>query len=280
MSESLNTVQHKIELAGDLRSVVRIMKSVAAGNIEKYLRSSEALELYDNSVKLGLAECLRQQHSAHSFVSSLPGATKVVVFGSDQGLVGQYNDVIFDYMFKITSKWTESPDYIVIGERLMSRFNQWGVRPELVLAVPSTIDSIEFLVEQILSLNDIKELYIFYNRIDNKSGYGPVVKQLLPLDEEWVKSIIKIKWSNNVLPEIIGSKKSTLMALLHEYLFVIIFRAAADSLSSENDSRLKSMQRAEKNIDDLLYDLEGSFNRQRQSEIDEELFDVLSGRFE
>ena len=42
-------------------------------------------------------------------------------------------------------------------------------------------------------------------------------------------------------------------------------------------SRLAAMQRAETNIDDLVRDLNQSFRRLRQTSIDEELFDVLSG---
>ena len=42
-------------------------------------------------------------------------------------------------------------------------------------------------------------------------------------------------------------------------------------------SRLAAMQRADKNIDELLEDLNGTFHRLRQSGIDEELFDVISG---
>jgi hypothetical protein len=38
-----------------------------------------------------------------------------------------------------------------------------------------------------------------------------------------------------------------------------------------------AMQRADKNIDELLEDLNGTFHRLRQSGIDEELFDVISG---
>jgi F-type H+-transporting ATPase subunit gamma len=37
------------------------------------------------------------------------------------------------------------------------------------------------------------------------------------------------------------------------------------------------MQRAEKNIDELLEKLNRTFHRLRQSGIDEELFDVVSG---
>jgi F-type H+-transporting ATPase subunit gamma len=37
------------------------------------------------------------------------------------------------------------------------------------------------------------------------------------------------------------------------------------------------MERADRNIDELLEDLHGTFHRMRQSSIDEELFDVVSG---
>ena len=37
------------------------------------------------------------------------------------------------------------------------------------------------------------------------------------------------------------------------------------------------MQRADKNVDDLLETLHGTYHRLRQSSVDEELFDVISG---
>ena len=74
-----------------------------------------------------------------------------------------------------------------------------------------------------------------------------------------------------------NGREQTLRALVREYLFVSLFRACAESLASENASRLAAMQRAEKNIDELLEDLNRTFHRLRQSGIDEELFDVVSG---
>ena len=79
------------------------------------------------------------------------------------------------------------------------------------------------------------------------------------------------------MPEVIGGGTSILRALVREYLFVSLFRACAESLASENASRLAAMQRADKNIDELLEHLNRTFHRLRQSGIDEELFDVVSG---
>jgi hypothetical protein len=74
-----------------------------------------------------------------------------------------------------------------------------------------------------------------------------------------------------------NDQEPTLRALIREYFFVSLFRACAESLASENASRLAAMQRAEKNIDELQEELNRTFHRLRQSSIDEELFDVFSG---
>ncbi len=66
-------------------------------------------------------------------------------------------------------------------------------------------------------------------------------------------------------------------ALIREYLFISLFKACAESLASENASRLAAMQRAEENIGELLEELTQTAHRVRQSTIDEELFDVISG---
>ena len=75
----------------------------------------------------------------------------------------------------------------------------------------------------------------------------------------------------------LGGTAETTEALIGEYLFISLFRACAESLASENASRLAAMQRADKKIDELLENLHGTFHRVRQTGIDEELFDVVSG---
>jgi F-type H+-transporting ATPase subunit gamma len=60
-------------------------------------------------------------------------------------------------------------------------------------------------------------------------------------------------------------------------LFVVLFQACAESLAAENASRLAAMQRAEKNIREVLEHLKAQYRRIRQASIDEELFEVVAG---
>jgi F-type H+-transporting ATPase subunit gamma len=82
--------------------------------------------------------------------------------------------------------------------------------------------------------------------------------------------------ANEESPQVLGSTTAAAQALGRN-LFVSIFRACAESLASENTSRLAAMERAERNIDQLRDELQRTFYRLRQDKIDEELFDVIAG---
>jgi F-type H+-transporting ATPase subunit gamma len=150
--------------------------------------------------------------------------------------------------------------------------------------VPTSVKAITPLVGRILVESEtrsrqrgVTELHLFYNRPTSGTVYAPVDQRLLPLDEEWRRKQAERAWPTQNVPEVLGGGTATLRAVIREYLFVSLFRACAESLASENASRLAAMQRADKNIEEVLEDLKGTFRRVRQSGIDEELFDVVSG---
>lgn len=105
MSDTTASLRRKIGGAGDLQSVVRTMKAVAASSIGQYEKSVRALADYYRTVELGLSVCFRENGPAPMFAErkrqTVTGAIGVIVFGSDQGLVGQFNEVVADYAVKM-----------------------------------------------------------------------------------------------------------------------------------------------------------------------------------
>jgi F-type H+-transporting ATPase subunit gamma len=288
MSDTTASLRRKISGAKDLQSVVRTMKAVAASSIGQYEKSVRALDDYYRTVELGLGVCFRENGPApliaeqkRKTISRTIGA---VVFGSDQGLVGQFNDIVADYAIKTLAAVPAKPEVWAVGERVHARLTDAGLQVIGLISVPNSVKAITPLVGQILvesetrhSHGEVDELYLFYNSSTSGAVYAPVSKRLLPLDENWRRKLVELRWPTKNLPEVLGSGTSTLRALIRGYLFVSLFKACAESLASENASRLAAMQRADKNIDELLEDLNGKFHRLRQSGIDEELFDVISG---
>ena len=119
--------------------------------------------------------------------------------------------------------------------------------------------------------------YLFHNHPKSGAAFEPVPRRLLPLDRRWQGKLAVRPWPTRNPPEVIEGVASALQAFIRGYLFVLLFQACAEFLASENASRLAAMQRAEKNIEEILADLTRTFHRMRQESIDEELFDVISG---
>ena len=213
-----------------------------------------------------------------------PGTIGAVVFGSDQGLVGQFNEVVADYAIETLAALPGKPQVWAVGERVHARLADAGLPMKGLFAVPNSAKAITPLVGQIQieseahrAKGEYGRVYVFHNRPQSGALYEPVSQRLLPLDAQWQQGLAKVRWPTGNLPEVMQGGTATLRALIREYLFISLFRACAESLASENASRLAAMQRAEKNIDELLENLNRTFHRLRQSGIDEELFDVVSG---
>ena len=282
MSESIESLRRKIDGAAELGSVVRTMKALAASGITQFERAVHALDDYYRTVELGLIACLREDGQRSEDNCGRNCATCAVIFGSDQGLVGQYNEDLVEFTVAGLNGMAGSKHVLTVGERIQGALSDTELSPSGSFSVPNSIAAITQLVARVLieietlrERGKIDQVYLFHNKPKSGAVYNPVMQRLLPLDDTWREQFTGITWPTNNLPEVIGN--ATLQALTREYLFISLFRACAEAMASENASRLAAMQRAEKNIDELLEELNQSYNRQRQSSIDEELFDVVSG---
>ena len=285
MSESMEILRRKISSAEDLGSVVRTMKALAAASIVQYERAVHSLADYYHAIELGLYVCVRATGGTRMFKNSrrlsLQPRIRAIVFGSDQGLVGQFNDQLAAFVAAELQNAPAEKAVVAIGERIGGRLQDVGFSVGRTYTVPNSVIGITRLVGQILvdqeSEDQRSETYVFHNRPAGTQGYEPIKHRLLPLDATWQAAFGEMLWPTKSLPEVLGTAELTLAALIHEYLFVSLFKACAESLASENTCRLAAMQRAQRNIDELLDQLRMIFNQTRQTSIDEELFDVISG---
>ncbi len=288
MSDAAASLRRKLDGAADLQSVVRTMKALAAGNISQYEQSTRALAQYLQTVNLGLGACFRLGEAgaqgAAAAARSGAAMTVAVVFGSDQGLVGRFNEVVAEHALQALADRTGKVVIWAVGERVHAQLADAARTPAGLFNVPGSVNAVAPLVGRILleceagvTAADAAELLLFYNHTGAEAGFEPVTERLLPLDEKWRQGLAARAWPTRYPPQVLGNHMATLRALIREYLFISLFHACAESLASENASRLAAMQRADQNIDTLLEQLRGSLQRVRQGSIDEELFDVIAG---
>ena len=287
MSKISTNFRHRIGNAQDLQSVVGTMKSIAASSIEQYESSVRSLNDYYRAVELGLGVCLRavELASPQNGVddSEELEVTGAIVFGSDQGLVGQFNDRVAEHAIATLQELPGEPLVWAIGERVHARLCEGPLRIAGLFEVPNSVTGITSLIGQLqLESEPVftaarARILVFHNRPLASAAYTPTSRQILPLDNSWRRELRTATWPNSALPEILGEVDDTLQALIREYLFISLYQACAESLASENASRLASMERADRNIAEILEALRLTFNRERQRSIDEELFDLISG---
>jgi F-type H+-transporting ATPase subunit gamma len=279
-------IKKKLGVAADLRGVVRTMKAMAAASIGGYERAAAALLEYDLLVQFGLGAVLRLVDvplRAPESVSS-GGALNIIVFGSDQGLVGQFNETIAEYAVADPALRRKEPVVWAVGARVHALLSDAGLAMQGLFMVPNDVTGIAALVGELElrtaghRIHDADEaLIVFHNVQSAGTMYQPAGRRLLPLDAAWRTRAAAKCWPGKIVPEILGGREAALRALIREHIFISLYRAAAESLVAENASRLAAMQRAEKNIGELSADLTRRFHRARQTGIDEELFDVVSG---
>lgn len=151
------------------------------------------------------------------------------------------------------------------------------------MQVPSSTSGIGRAVEEVLLKIDewhfergVEFVVLFNARPVSGAWYRVRGVRLLPVDAEWINRLKAQPWPSKVIPMFTMDQKRLFQSLIREYLFVSLYRAFAESLASENASRLASMQVAERNIEERLRVLTAESRQARQSSISSELLDIIA----
>ncbi|WP_373536813.1 F0F1 ATP synthase subunit gamma [Microcoleus sp.] len=292
---SLEFLQRQIHTAEELKAVVKMMKVLAAVNIHQYERAVTSLSEYTRTIKMGLHVVLKSTHTngnlpkvdPHSLLTNSIGRCGVLIFGSEQGMCGQFNEQISRYAIAEIEKLQIAAEQLAIfaiGSRLIPHLESEGYQIEQDFAMPSSLSGITSMVQEMLlhiaewrDRQQITKIILFYNNLHSNTSYEPSQHLLLPLDRAWLQQIENQEWRSRTIPMFTMPSDILISSLLRQYFFISLYRAFGQSLASENASRLVSMQVAEKNIEERLTEFKGEFRQKRQSAITGELLEIIAG---
>jgi len=285
---SLERIQKRIVTANELQSVVTSMKGMAAANVRHFQAAVESLRDYMLSVERSM-QIVLHEHPEHidTLRQDTPEHLAAVVFGSEQGMSGRFNRQIVDHaVARLSGARTgrEARTLWVVGERAQPTLEEAGCEVAGVVHPPSSLAGItEFVYELLIRIERWREQYpagrvlLFYNRSLGGASYQPETHQLAPIDTAWLTELLNTPWPARSVPMTLAPWQTMFATLVKEYLFIMLFRASAESLARENASRLAAMQSAERNIEERLDDLNRQYRHDRQTAITEELLDIAAG---
>lgn len=297
--QTLEGLKRRIKTTSSLRDIVSSMKTLSAVSVGQYEKSTLALNQYADNVELALQALLHGRNFPNPTKRELKEKTIAVILGSDQGLVGRFNKSIanfaFDY-FKENGIKKEDVSLIIGGRSLSSKILSLGWDINTLFTMPSSVKAMITVAKKIVfKLSDIQteqqkgdkdfsfannsfKVYIFYNSKNEHSFTTQNVIQLLPIDTTFLKKIKEKHWPTKNLPVYNFKSRRELFSLfIRQLLFVDIYKAISQSLAAEHFTRMISMQNAEKNIDEHLEVMKLEYQQRRQTEITNELLDVVIG---
>jgi F-type H+-transporting ATPase subunit gamma len=278
MSPNSADLKKQVSSAAQLQKVVSTMKLLSALNMTQFEQALLSLNTYSRAVALGLRTCWEAE-----FLDE-PQSLGILVLGSAQGLVGQFNNAIAQYTrqtqkqipVKNTNIWAS-------GKRVDASLNNLGIHTASTLPPPDRVENIDGFIRNVfLQTNLLREnpahhqfLVVYNHRFRGTHIPEASHSDLLPFSK--LSTFLKITepWPTRTTPEVIDNKDETLKGLVREFLYISLFRCCCESLAAENASRFATMERAEDNIKNHLCALTLTANQLRQDLIDAELFDVI-----
>ncbi len=284
---TLESLRSRLHSAEQMLSVVKTMKILASTNIRDYEHAVEALALYAHTIELGLQIALADQKPVELTEPLKGHHLGAIIFGSDQGLAGQFNERVAAYTLSQINTFDDdwrSRRVMAIGRRVTGYLTDGGIHVTEEMGVPGSLEGVLGAVRRVLfrvdrwrTRYDVERLVLFGNAPTSSAAYKPHMRWILPVDPVWLGRLQQRAWDSRTLPFYNISTEHLLSGLIQQLLFVMLYRAFAESLASENASRLRSMQMAERNIEDRIIELRTQYQHRRQSEITDELLDITSG---
>ena len=153
--QGLQGLKKSIDSAGNLKSIVGTMKAHASSNINQFQNAAKASGEYRRVLDMSLYVVLSAEEEIMPMEELEKGDTIHLVFGSDHGLAGRFNERIIEYALLNIPK-AEDHKLIAIGQQALQRL-RFDFDIVDSFNVPQTTDSIASMVMNLLvRINELR----------------------------------------------------------------------------------------------------------------------------
>lgn len=272
-----------------LRSTRKLTRTMKLVSVNKLRRAQEAEKRTSacTAKMLGIVGQLTSAAPDVSHVLLTPhravSSALVIVITSDRGLCGGFNNgllrVVHAWMVERQATGRKI-DVSCCGRRGHAYFRSRGPvnrfyeeaagRPEFGYAL-----KIGREVQAAFTSGRIDEVYLAYNVAKNALTQTPTIQRLLPLDLADLTGAAKAAEDVDWIFE--PGPAALLASLLPRVVHLKIYTALQNSATGEHSARMRAMDQATTNADNLIQSLTLRRNRARQAQITTELTEIVAG---
>lgn len=294
-------VKNRIASVKNIHKITRAMEMVAAARLRRAEQRIEAMRPYAQAIR-------KMTRKVAEEVGELPrlpvleqreemGTAGILLVTGDRGLAGSFNAQIIRAGLELRDEFKPEgieTSFSVVGRRGASSLQFRGAPMERSYVGftdrPAFANAREIGDELITAYvnGKLDRVELIYNRYVSPLTQYVRRQTLLPLqqaevfgagvpdpeepeDAELAAAHEKALWVYEPEPE------ELLAELVPEYVHLSVFRALLESTASEHGARMTAMRSAAENANEMIDDLTLEMNRVRQSEITQEILEVVAG---
>lgn len=274
-------VKERIQSVKSIQQVTRAMKMVADAKLKKAQRSIEQARPYAYKIQNVLSQLLPQIDRSLNPLLELREIEQVglVVITADRGLCGAFNSRIIRAAEHELEKYDpEQVSLICIGKKGLNYFRRrsYNIIGEYTdffkeLNFTSATSIVEVITAGFLK-NHLDRVDVLYNEFKNIIQQDVVVEQFLPLEiseEESTESVEEFLFEPDT--------RRFVNALVPRHLNVQMWRMLLESNAAEQGARRTAMDNATSNAEDMIKDLQLTYNKARQAAITKEISEIVGG---
>lgn len=291
MGAQLRVYRQKIKSAQTTKKITRAMELISASRIQKAQARVAASTPYARAITRAVSAVATYSNVEHVLTTEPEKIERaaIVIFSSDRGLAGAFNSNVLkesEQLAELLRSQGKDVVYFLVGRKAAGYFSFRRRSFERVWTGGTdapTFDTAKEIGDAVLEsfLRDasdggVDEIHIIYNRFVSMLTQVPEIVRLLPLE---VVEGVEEPGDNEVLPlyEFEPDVETVLDSLLPVYIESRIFNAMLQSAASKHAATQKAMKAASDNADKLIRDYTRLANNARQSEITQQISEIVGG---
>jgi F-type H+-transporting ATPase subunit gamma len=312
MGAQMRVFRRRIKSVQQTKKITKAMELIASSRIVKAQRQLDAALPYTRELVLAISAAVSlSAENDHPLISQRDNRKRaaVLLIGSDRGLAGAYSSNIIREGEALNAFLREQgidPVHFLVGRKVVNfyKFRERYIEGEYVgfTDQPSVEDAKEVALGLLASfLSDsvteggTDEIHVVYTHFINMGRQEVRIRRILPI--EVVEEVVAAGGQTELHPrDTDGSEAAAAVAsspmplyefepdadtvldeLLPRYVENLVYTALLEAAASEHAARRRAMKSATDNAEELIKSLTQQANQARQTEITQEISEIVGG---
>jgi len=285
---TLRDIKQRIGGVKNTQKITRAMKMVAASRLRRAQTNMANARPYTRKITEVLSDLVlstKDLNLPHFKESEEIKKVAIVVVTADRGLCGSFNvNIIKAVESEIAENFQSLAEngnvsLFLIGKKGSDYFSRREIPiDEKHLGIFSNLN-FEFAAKFTTGLTnrfvsgEFDKVVLIYNEFKSVIQQNLRVKQLLPILP--IETSAEEKKNLDYIYE--PTKREIISTLIPRYLNTQVWNALLESYAAELGARMTAMDQATENADDMIKELQITYNKARQAAITKEIIEIVSG---